>query len=530
MIIHTSVILQNCDYPLNITSFRSILVHLGANRTMLKTWSEFIFDHSYLCYSSILWSSDQHTFILQHFGPFGGKSDNVENLVGIHLWSFIPLLFFKTVAIHPAYLHSAAIWFIWGQIRQYWKFGRNSSLIIHTSIILQNCDHPLYINSFRSNLVHLGPNGTMLKIWLEFIFDHSYLRYSSILWPSTQHTFIPQHFGSFGVKSDNIENLVGIHLWSFIPPLFFKTVAIHPAYLHSAAIWFIWGQIRQCWKLGRNSSLIIHTSVILQNCDYPLSIPSFRSILFHLGSNRTMLKIWLEYIFSHSYLRYSSKLWSSTQHTFIPQQFGSFGAKSDNIENLVGIHLWSFIPSLLFKTVTIHSTYLHSAAFCFILGQIGQCWKFGRNSSLIIHTSVILQNCGHPLNIPSFCSILVHLLANPTMLKIWSEFVFEHSYLHYSSKPAINSTYLHSAAIWFIWSQIGQCWKFGGNSSMIIHTSIILQNCSYPLSIPSFCRILVVIRCHKRCLKLSSKFDQKIPKWTKKLWNESMLSRWAQFW
>ena len=370
----------------------------------------------------------------------------------------------------------------------------------------------------------------MLKIWSEFIFDHWYLRYSSKLWPSTQHTFIPLCFDSFGAKLDNIENLLGIHLWSFIPPLFFNTVVIHSAYLHSAAFWFIWGQIGQCWKFGRNSSLIIHTSVILQNCDNTLYINSFCSILVHLGPNWTMFKIWSEFIYDHSYLRYSSKLWPSTQHTFIPQHFGSFGAKSDNIENLVGIHLWSFIPSLLFKTVIIHSTYLHSAAFCFILGQFGQCWKFGQNSSMIIHTSVILQNCGHPLSIPSFRSILVHLLANPTMLKIWSEFVFEYSYLYYSSKLAINSTYLCSAAICFIWSQIGQCWKFGRNSCMIIHTSIILQNCGYPLSIPSFCSILVVIRCHKRCLKLSSKFDQKIPKWTKMLWKESMLSRWALFW
>ena len=123
----TSVILENCDKPLSIPSFCSILVHLGANRTMLKTWSQFIFDHSYLRYSSKLWLSTQHTFILQHFGSFGAKSDNVENLVKIHLWSFIPPLFFKTVAIHSTYPHS-------------------------------------------------------------------------------------QHFGSFGVKSDNVENLVGIHL------------------------------------------------------------------------------------------------------------------------------------------------------------------------------------------------------------------------------------------------------------------------------------------------------------------------------
>ena len=417
---------------------------------MLKIWSEFIFDHSYLCYSSKLWPSTQHTFIPQHFGSFGAKSDNVQNLVGIHLWSFIPPVFFNTVVIHSAYLHyaafwfiwgkfwqcwkfarnssliihtfvilqncdhplnifwffhSAAFWFIWGQIGQCWKFGRNSSMIIHTSVILQKCDNTLYINSFRSILVHLGPNRTMLKIWSEFIFDHSYLRYSSKLWPSTQHTFIPLCFHSFGAKLDNIENLLGIHLWSFIPQLFFNTVVIHSAYLHSAAFWFLWGQIGQCWEFVRNSSLIIHTSVILQNCGHPLNIPSFRSILVHLGPNRTMLKIWLEFIFDHSYLcyssilwpsiqhtfipqhfihlgpnctmlkiwsefifdhsylRYSSKLWPSTQHTFILQHFRPFGGKSDNVENLVGIHLWSFIPPLFFKTVTIHSTSIHSAAF-----------------------------------------------------------------------------------------------------------------------------------------------------------------------
>ena len=236
-------------------------------------------------------------------------------------------------------------------------------MIIHTSVILQNCGHPLNIPSFRYVLIHLELNWTILKICSEFIFDHSYLHYSSILWPSTQHTFFPQYFGSFGAKLDNVENLVRIHLWSFIPLLFFNTVVIHSAYLHSAAFWFIWGQIQEYWKFAQNSSLIIHTSVILQNCDHPLSIPSFHSILVHLGPNRTMLKIWSEFINDHSYLRYSSKLWSSTQHTFIPQHFGSFGAKSKNIENLVGIHLWSFIPSLFFKTVTIHSTSIHSAAF-----------------------------------------------------------------------------------------------------------------------------------------------------------------------
>ena len=41
-----------------------------------KIWSEFMFDHSYLCYSSKLWPTTQHTFILLHFAPFQGKSDN----------------------------------------------------------------------------------------------------------------------------------------------------------------------------------------------------------------------------------------------------------------------------------------------------------------------------------------------------------------------------------------------------------------------------------------------------------------------
>ena len=91
-------------------------------------------------------------------------------------------------------------------------------------------------------------------------------------------------------------------------------------------------------------------------------------------------KIWLEFMFDHSYLCYSSKLWPTTQHTFIPLYFVPYQGKSDNAKNLVRIHFQPLIPQLFFKAVTNYSACLDSTAFCSILRQIGQCWKFGQNS------------------------------------------------------------------------------------------------------------------------------------------------------
>ena len=134
--------------------------------------------------------------------------------------------------------------------------------------------------------------------------------------------------------------------------LFFKTVPNHSPYFHSAAFHSISGQIRQCWKFGRNLSLATHTSIILQNCDQPLTVLSFHCISLHFRANQTMLKIWSEFIFGHSYLHYSSKLWSTTLS----------------------------------------------------------------------------------LSILSFSCILLHFKVNQTMLKIWSEFIFWHSYFCCSAK------------------------------------------------------------------------------------------------
>ena len=292
------------------------------------------------------------------------------HFVGIHLWSSVdlPPLFFKNVANHSAYFHSAAFYSISRQIGQCWKFGQNSSSVIHTSVILQNCGQPLSVPLFHCILLHFEMNWNMLKIWLEFIFSH------------------------------------------VIPLSFFKTGVNHSAYLHSAAFCSISRQIGQCWKFGQNSSLIIHTSIILQNCSQPLSVLSFCCILLHFEANQTMLKIWSEVIFDHSYFHYSSKLGSTTQHTFIPLHFAPFWGKSDNVENLVGIHLRS------------------------------------------CHISVILQNCGQPLSVASFCCISLHFEANRTMLKIWSEFIFGHLYLHYSSNLELTTQHtfipLHFTPFW----------------------------------------------------------------------------------
>ena len=68
-------------------------------------------------------------------------------------------------------------------------------------------------------------------------------------------------------------------------------------------------------------SLATPTSVILQNCGQSFSVHSLRCISLQFEANQTILKIWSDFIFGHSYLRYSSKLWSITQRTFIPLHF-----------------------------------------------------------------------------------------------------------------------------------------------------------------------------------------------------------------
>ena len=92
-------------------------------------------------------------------------------------------------------------------------------------------------------------------------------------------------------------------------------------------------------KIGQNSSSLIHTSIILQNCGQSLSILSFCCISLHFEANWTMLKI-------------------------------------------------------------------------------------EQNSSSVICTSIILQKCGQSLSVPLFHCILLHFEANQTILKIWSEFIF----------------------------------------------------------------------------------------------------------
>ena len=496
-----------CDQPLSIPSFHCISFHFEANQTMLKIWSEFMFGHSYLRYSLKLWPTTQRTFVPLHFIPFWGKSDNAENLVRIHVRPLVPLLFFKTVTNHSAYLHSTVFPSISRQLGEYWKFGWNSSLATCTSIILQNCGQPLSVPSFHCISFHFESNRTMLKIWSEFMFGHSYLCYSSKLWPTTQHTFIPLYFPPFRGNLENTENLVGIHLWPLVPPF------------------------------------------ILQNCGQPLSVPSFHCISFHFESNRTMLKIWSEFMFGHSYLCYSSKLSPTTQHTFVPLHFLPFRGNSDNAENLVGIHLRPLVPPLFLKTVTNHSAYLHSAAFPSIskanqtMLKIWSEFMFGhlylRYSSKLWPTT---QCTFIPLH-------FVYFEANWTMLKIWSEFLFGHSYLRYSWKlwpttqhtfillhfvpfrgksdnaenlvgihlrPLVpplflktvtnHSAYLHSAAFPSISRQIRQCWKFGRNSCSATCTSVIPQNCHQPLSIPSFRCILFHFEANQTMLKIWSEF------------------------
>ena len=379
---------------------------------MLKIWSEFIFGHLYLCYSLKLLPTTQCTFIPLHFTPFWGKLDIVENLVRIHLQPLLPPLFFETFTNHSAYFHSASFCFLWGksdnvenlirihlrplvpplyfetitnhsvyfhstvfcfllrQIGQCWKFGQNSSSETCTSFIFWNYYQPLSILSFHCISLHFEANWTMLKIWSEFMFSHLYLHFILKLLPTTQCTFILLHFASFWGKSDNVKNLVGIHLWPFVPPLHFETITNHSAYFHSTAFRFFLRQIRQCWKFGRISSLTTPTSIIFWNYYQPLSIPSFCCILLPFDANQTMLKIWSEFIFSHLYLHYCLKLLLTTQHTFILLHFAPFWGKLDNVENLVGFHFQLLLPPLFFETITNHSAYLHSTAFCFLLRQI----------------------------------------------------------------------------------------------------------------------------------------------------------------
>ena len=101
---------------------------------------------------------------------------------------------------------------------------------------------------------------------------------------------------------------------------------------------------------------------------------AFRSILRQIGQ---CWKFGAEFVFGHSYLRYSSKLWPITQCTFVPLHFCSILRQIGQCWKLGGIRLWSFVPPLFLKTVANHSVYLRSAAFRSILRQIWQCWKFG---------------------------------------------------------------------------------------------------------------------------------------------------------
>ena len=185
-----------------------------------------------------------------------------------------------------------------------------------------------------------------------------------------------------------------------------------------------------------------------------------------------MLKIWSEFIFSHSYFHYSLKLLPTTQHTFILLHCTSFWGKRQKRQNLVRIHLQPLVPPLYFETITNHSAYFHSTAFRFLLRQIGQCWKFGQNTSSAACASIIFWNYYQPLSILSFHCISFPLEANRTMLKNLVRFHLQPLIPPLFFETITNhSAYLHSTAFCFLFRQ---CWKFGQNSSLATCTSIIV--------------------------------------------------------
>ena len=296
----TSIILWNCYQPLSIISFCCIALPFEANWTMLKIWSEFIFSH----------------------------------------FNSVPQLYFESITNHSAYFCSTAFCFLLWQIRQCWKFGQNSSSATHTSIIVWNYYQPLSVLSFPCISHHFEANWTLLKIWSDFIFGRSYLHYSLKLLPTSQHTFIPLHFASFWGKSDNVENLVRIHLWPLVPPLIFETATNHSAYF--------------CSNQSENL-LRIH----IQPLEPPLFFKTVANHSAYLHSAAFC------FISSHYYLFlcYSSKLWPTTKHTLIQQHFAPFQGKSDNAENFFGIHVEPLLPVLLWPTTQHTFIPLHFISF-----------------------------------------------------------------------------------------------------------------------------------------------------------------------
>ena len=183
------------------------MLFFKANWTMLKIWSELMFNCLCLHYSLKLWSSTQLTFIPLHFESFQA------NRIMLKIWS--------DWMFDHLYLRYAS---------KLWPTTPSLCCI----------------------LLYFEDNGTMLKNWSEFIFDHSYLCYSSRLYPTIQRTFILLHFALFWGKSDNAKNLVGIYLKLVLPPLFFTTMTNHSVYLSSAAFHSLFRQFRQWWSFGEN--------------------------------------------------------------------------------------------------------------------------------------------------------------------------------------------------------------------------------------------------------------------------------------
>ena len=144
----TFVIPQNCGQPLSIPSFRCILLHFEANRTMLKIGQN---SSSVIHTSNILQNCGQSLSILSF------------HCILLHFeanWTMLKIGWNSSLVIHTSIIlqicgQSLSVPLFCcnlvhlRQIGQCWKFDQNLSPVIHTSIILQNCGQQLSIPSFR---------------------------------------------------------------------------------------------------------------------------------------------------------------------------------------------------------------------------------------------------------------------------------------------------------------------------------------------------------------------------------------------
>ena len=276
----------------------------------------------------VKWTSNVHhyKFLLTSGCPQQPHSKWVitENL---DLWG----IFWGILPILVAWKSLKVLFYFWLLLVTMLKIGWSSFSIILPSLFLKTvANHSAYLHStaFHSILRQIRQywklGGIHLCSFIPPLFFKTVVNHSAYFHSAAFHSILRQ--------IGQCWKLGRIHLWSFISLLFLKTVANHSAYLHSTAFCSILRQIRQCWKLGRihfQSFYLCYSSKL-----WPTTQHTF--VLLHFTpfwDKSDNIENWVEFIFAHSYLHYSSKLWSTTQHTFVLLHFTPFWDKSDNVEN-----------------------------------------------------------------------------------------------------------------------------------------------------------------------------------------------------